>query len=122
MRPGARHRLAALHDARAGHRDADLGRVSRETRWVGVDALAMLSGFLGTLIHDGQTPHPDLLCKHGLCHAHPSIPCELTYVFEARRQGWAGRMIDRLLRACQEANESNMPLVFFPIPVTPLAP
>ncbi|MBL8235755.1 MAG: transposase, partial [Bryobacterales bacterium] len=48
------------------------------------DALGILPGFLGTLIHDGWKPYRDLLCKHGLCNAHHLR--ELTYLFEELQQ------------------------------------
>jgi transposase len=72
------------------------------------DALAILPGFLGTLIHDGWKPYRELLCKHGLCNAHHLR--ELTYVFEEFNQAWAGRMIDLLVAACHEVNELGCPL------------
>ena len=56
------------------------------------DALGILPGFLGTLIHDGWKSYRDLFCKHGLCNAHHLR--ELTYLFEDLGQVWAGRMID----------------------------
>ncbi len=72
------------------------------------DALAILPGFLGTLIHDGWKPYRELLCKHGLCNAHHLR--ELTYVFEELKQAWAGRMIDLLVAACHEVNTLGSPL------------
>jgi transposase len=72
------------------------------------DALAILSGFLGTLIHDGWKPYRELLCKHGLCNAHHLR--ELTYLFEELEQAWAGRMIELLVAACHEVNALGSPL------------
>lgn len=72
------------------------------------DALAILPGFMGTLIHDGWKPYRELLCKHGLCNAHHLR--ELTYVFEELGQAWAGRMIDLLVAACHEVNGVGGPL------------
>jgi transposase len=72
------------------------------------DALAILPGFLGTLIHDGWKPYRDLACQHGLCNAHHLR--ELTYVFEELGQVWAGRLIDLLVAACHEVNEVGSPL------------
>lgn len=72
------------------------------------DALAILPGFLGTLIHDGWKPYRELLCKHGLCNAHHLR--ELTYVFEELGQAWAGRMMDLLVAACHEVNVNEGPL------------
>lgn len=72
------------------------------------DALGILPGFLGTLIHDGWKPYRDLLCKHGLCNAHHLR--ELTYLFEDLGQAWAGRMIDLLRTACHEVGQTGAPL------------
>lgn len=72
------------------------------------DALAILPGFLGTLIHDGWKPYRGLACQHGLCNAHHLR--ELTYVFEELEQAWAGRLIDLLVAACHEVNEVGSPL------------
>ena len=72
------------------------------------DALAILPGFMGTLIHDGWKPYRELLCKHGLCNAHHLR--ELTYVFEELGQAWASRMIDLLVAACHEVNGVGSPL------------
>jgi transposase len=69
------------------------------------DALGILSGFLGTLIHDGWKPYRDLLCTHGLCNAHHLR--ELLYLFEELEQVWAGRMIELLVAACHEVNEAG---------------
>ncbi len=62
--------------------------------------MGILAALLGILIHDGWKPYRDLLCKHGLCHAHPLR--ELTDLFEDLGQAWADRMIDLLLNACHE--------------------
>ena len=75
------------------------------------DALDILPGFLGTLIHDGWKPYRDLACRHGLCNTHHLR--ELTYIFEELGQAWAGRMIDLLLAACHEvggAKKADSPL------------
>ena len=69
------------------------------------DARGILSGFLGTLIHDGWKPYRDLLCQHGLCNAHHWR--ELIYQFEELGQVWAGRMIELLVSACHEVNEAG---------------
>jgi len=66
------------------------------------DALGILPGFLGTLIHDGWRPYRELACQHGLCNAHHLR--ELTYVFEELGQPWAGRMIDLLVATCDQVN------------------
>lgn len=72
------------------------------------DDLAILPGFLGTLIHDGWKPYRELRCQHGLCNVHHLR--ELTYVFEEYEQTWAGQMIDLLTAACHEVNTVGSPL------------
>ena len=72
------------------------------------DALAILPGFMGTLIHDGWKPYRELLCKHGLCNAHHLR--ELTYVFEALGQVWADKLIHLLVAACHEVDKAGKPL------------
>ena len=72
------------------------------------DALAILPGFLGTLIHDGWKPYRELPCQHGLCNAHHLR--ELTYVFEELKEAWAGRMIELLVAACHEVHQVGAPL------------
>ena len=69
------------------------------------DALGILPGFLGTLIHDGWKPYRDLRCKHGLCNAHHLR--ELTYLFEELHQAWAGRLIELLVAACHEVSQAG---------------
>lgn len=72
------------------------------------DALAILPGFMGTLIHDGWKPYRELLCQHGLCNAHHLR--ELTYVFEELGQAWAEQLIHLLVAACQEVDQAGNPL------------
>ena len=72
------------------------------------DAMAILPGFMGTLIHDGWKPYRELLCKHGLCNAHHLR--ELTYVFEALGQAWADPLIHLRVAACHEVDDTGPPL------------
>ncbi|MBI4741041.1 MAG: IS66 family transposase [Betaproteobacteria bacterium] len=72
------------------------------------DDLAMLTGFPGTLVHDGWKPCRDLRCQHGSCNAHHLR--ELTCVLEEFEQARAGRMIDLLSAACHEANTVAHPV------------
>ena len=72
------------------------------------DALAILPGFMGTLIHDGWKPYRELLCQHGLCNAHHLR--ELTYVFEELGQAWADQLIHLLVAACHEVDKAGNPL------------
>jgi transposase len=72
------------------------------------DALAILPGFMGTLIHDGWKPYREWLCQHGLCNAHPLR--ELTYVFEELGQAWADQLIHLLVAACHEVDQAGNPM------------
>ena len=118
----------AIQTAPVAHADETGMRVAGKRHWRHVWATEMLTGvachaqrgqqafddrailphFLGTLIHDGRKPYRDLCGKHGLCNTHPLR--ELTTVFEAYEQAWAGRMIDGLSAACHEVNEAASPL------------
>ena len=118
----------AIQEAKIAHADETGMRIAGSLHWMHVlatgmltwvachtkrgrqafDALAILPGFLGTLIHDGWKPYRELLCQHGLCNAHPLR--ELTYVFEELNQAWAGQMIDLLVAACHEVNALGSPL------------
>lgn len=64
------------------------------------EAFGILTGFVGTLVHDGWKPYRDLACVHALCNAHHVR--ELTYVFEEMGQAWARHMKDLLVEACHE--------------------
>lgn len=118
----------AIQSAEVAHADETGMRVAGSLHWMHVlatttltwvachakrgrqafDALGILPGFLGTLIHDGWRPYRDLACQHGLCNAHHLR--ELTYVFEELGQPWAGRMINLLVAACDQANALAGPM------------
>lgn len=123
----------AIQSAEVAHADETGMRVAGSLHWMHVlatatltwvachtkrgrqafDALGILPGFLGTLIHDGWRPYRDLACQHGLCNAHHLR--ELTYLFEELDQPWAGRMINLLVAACDQVNalDGPMPTVQF---------
>lgn len=97
----------ALQAAPVAHADETEMRVAGKLHWLHVVATAtltwlgshakrgkhafddfgILTGFSGTLVHDGWKPYRDLPCVHGLCNAHHLR--ELTYVFEEMGQAWA---------------------------------
>lgn len=66
---------------------------------VAFEALGVLSGFQGTLVHDGLAGYRKLDCLHSLCNAHHLR--ELTFVHEQEQafDPWAQQMIDLLLLA-----------------------
>ena len=118
----------AIQEAKVAHADETGLRVAGSLHWMHVlattmltwvachtkrgkeafDALAILPGFMGTLIHDGWKPYRELLCKHGLCNAHHLR--ELTYVFEELGQAWAESLIHLLVAACHEVEQTGNPL------------
>lgn len=118
----------AIQSAKVAHADETGLRVAGSLHWMHVlattmltwvachtkrgalafDALAILPGFLGTLVHDGWKPYRELNCQHALCNAHHLR--ELTYLFEELKQAWAGRMIDLLQAACHEVNQIGAPV------------
>ncbi len=118
----------AIQSAEVAHADETGMRVAGSLHWMHVlatttltwvachakrgrqafDALGILPGFLGTLIHDGWRPYRELACQHGLCNAHHLR--ELTYVFEELEQPWAGRMINLLVAACDQVNALAGPM------------
>lgn len=81
--------------------------------WIGVhkrrgaeamNAFEILSGFFGTLVHDGWEPYRKLPCLHALCNVHHLR--ELVACFE-QGQPWAGRMLVLLRAACHEVNQAD---------------
>ena len=119
---------SALQAAPVAHADETGMRVAGKLNWMHVlatatltwigchpnrgkkafEAFGILTGFLGTLIHDGWKPYRELLCKHGLCNAHHLR--ELTYLFEEMSQAWAKRLIDLLAEVCHEVTAAGEPL------------
>ena len=68
------------------------------------EALGLLPGVRGTLVHDGLLGYKNLDCLHSLCNAHHLR--ELVFVHEYCDQkiwdGWAQEMIDLLVQAKRE--------------------
>lgn len=70
------------------------------------EALGLLRGIKGVLVHDGLASYKGLDCTHGLCNAHHIR--ELVYIHEQEREKiwdpWAQEMIDLLLQALGEVD------------------
>jgi len=70
------------------------------------EALGLLKGIKGVLVHDGLISYKGLDCTHSLCNAHHIR--ELVYVHEQENEkiwdSWAQEMIDLLLRALAEVD------------------
>jgi len=76
------------------------------------DALGILGGVQGTLVHDGLLAYKNLECLHSLCNAHHLR--ELTYVHEQMGErvwdNWAKEMMELLLQGKQEVDAHAGPL------------
>jgi len=79
---------------------------------VAFDALGILGGVRGTLVHDGLLAYKNLDCLHSLCNAHHLR--ELTYVHEQMGEqiwdGWAKKMMELLWQGQQEVAAHGGPL------------
>ena len=79
---------------------------------VAFEALGLLQGIKGVLVHDGLISYKGLDCTHSLCNAHHIR--ELVYVHEQENEkiwdSWAQEMIDLLLRALKEVDLTGGPL------------
>ncbi len=76
------------------------------------EALGLLQGIKGVLVHDGLISYKGLDWTHSLCNAHHIR--ELVYVHEQEREKiwdtWAQEMIDLLLQALGEVDAQAGPL------------
>ena len=70
------------------------------------EALGLLQGIKGVLVHDGLISYKGLDCTHSLCNAHHIR--ELVYIHEQENEriwdSWAQEMIDLLLQALKEVD------------------
>ena len=76
------------------------------------DALGLLAGVRGTLVHDGLASYKELKCTHSLCNAHHLR--ELTFIHEQCNEkiwdGWATQMMALLVEAKREVHDEGGPL------------
>ena len=74
------------------------------------EALGLLAGVRGTLVHDGLAGYKQFDCTHSLCNAHHLR--ELTFVHEQEHiwDSWAQDMKDLLLLAKAEVTKAAGPL------------
>lgn len=79
---------------------------------VAFEALGLLQGIKGTLIHDGLISYKALACTHGLCNAHHLR--ELVYVHEQESEkiwdSWASDMGNLLVEGLKEVDQAGGPL------------
>ena len=77
---------------------------------VAFDAIGLLGGVRGTLVHDGLAGYKQFDCKHSLCNAHHLR--ELTFVHEQEHiwDSWAQEMKDLLLLAKAQVDQVAGPL------------
>ncbi len=77
-----------------------------------IEALGLLHGFRGTLVHDGLASYKELDCTHSLCNAHHLR--ELVYIHESEGEkiwdNWAREMMDLLRLALGEVDQAGGPL------------
>jgi transposase len=76
------------------------------------EALGLLQGIQGVLVHDGLASYKGLECAHSLCNAHHIR--ELVYIHEQENEkiwdAWAQEMIDLLLQALKEVDAAGAAL------------
>lgn len=72
----------------------------------GMNRMGILPEFTGRAIHDHLHAYYQYACDHGLCNAHHLR--ELIYVLEQYQQSWAGRLIDCLMDAKEEAEQYRL--------------
>lgn len=95
--------------------------VSKDLTWLAphakrgsaaIQALGLLAGFKGTLVHDGLASYKELGCTHSLCNAHHLR--ELVFIHENKQEkiwdDWAREMMDVLRQALAEVNQMGKPL------------
>lgn len=79
---------------------------------VAFEALGLLQGIQGVLVHDGLASYKGLDCTHSLCNAHHIR--ELVYIHEQESEKiwdpWAQEMIDLLLQALREVDLAGGPV------------
>ena len=75
------------------------------------EALGLLAGVRGTLVHDGLAGYRQLQCTHSLCNAHHLR--ELAFVHEQEHlwDNWAQEMMTLLLQAKDEVAQAGGPLL-----------
>lgn len=71
---------------------------------IAMDVMGILPEFNGRAIHDHLSAYYLYDCDHGLCNAHHLR--ELIYALEQYEQPWAGQLIDCLIEAKEEVNQS----------------
>lgn len=76
------------------------------------EALGLLQGVKGVLVHDGLISYKALDCTHSLCNAHHIR--ELVYIHEQENEkiwdGWAQEMIELLVQGLKEVDAAGAPL------------
>jgi transposase len=95
-----------LHSASSAHWSLFYPHAKRGQE--AMDAMAILPGFTGTLVHDHWKPYYRYTCTHALCNAHHLR--ELTGAEDTDGQQWAGRMRRLLLTMNEAITASETPL------------
>jgi transposase len=71
---------------------------------IAMDTMGILPEFSGRAIHDHLSAYYRYDCAHGLCNAHHLR--ELIYALEQYEQHWAGQLIECLIEAKDEVDQS----------------
>ena len=76
------------------------------------EALGLLQGIKGVLVHDGLISYKGLECTHSLCNAHDVRDSGCVHEQENEKiwDSWAQEMIDLLLQALNEVDLAGGPL------------
>jgi transposase len=132
LRPTVQAIAGAVQDAAVVHADETGIRITGKLHWLhcavtstltwlaphakrgtqAFEALGLLRGIKGVLVHDGLIGYKGLECTHSLCNAHHIR--ELVYIHEQENEKiwdcWAQEMIDLLLQALAEVDLAGGPL------------
>jgi len=71
-----------------------------------LDAIGILSEFVGVSVHDGWSSYWHYACGHGLCNVH--LLRDLTFVHEEEKQEWAAEMKSVLLDVKAAVEQARM--------------
>ena len=86
-----------------------LGQHARRGRQA-FEALGLVAGVRGTLVHDGLASYKELQCTHSLCNAHHLRELVFVHEQESPFDGWAQEMMDLLVQASGEVTQHGGPL------------
>lgn len=74
------------------------------------EALDLLGGFTGTLVHDGLASYKTLACQHSLCNAHHLRELVAAHEQDGCHDDWAQKAQDLLTRVNEQVRLHGAPL------------